>query len=402
MDLPLEKHQNTLIISKTSIMNTQVMVLVPPAVYIDNTIALRKLVARLSRERLLGIDTESNSMYVYRERVCLVQISTRRADYIIDPLADVDMSLLAPIMANPNIEKIFHAADYDFICLTRDFGYTFRNVFDTMVAARVCGDKNIGLAHLLSEYCGIEMDKSHQRDDWGQRPLAHESLRYAQMDTHHLPQLRDTLLMRLKALNRLDEAREVFIDLCHVELPEREFDPEGYWRIGIPNDLSRREMAILRELYLLREEIAQKRDIPAFKVFSNKTLVSMARYAPQSEDELIAADGVSPLLARRYGAQILAAIEHGNHAKLPPQPTPNHVEQGVSDRYIALHTWRKERAIARGVESDVIVSKDTLWALAREAPKTLDGLRNIRGLGPWRLRTYGEEILQVLSMNGGL
>jgi ribonuclease D len=377
------------------------MVQVPPATYIDNTAALQALVAKLAREPLLGIDTESNSMYVYRERVCLVQISTRRADYIIDPLANIDMSLLAPLMANPKIEKIFHAADYDLICLTRDFGYSFSNVFDTMIAARVCGNKNIGLAHLLAEYCGVEVDKSHQRDDWGQRPLAHESLRYAQMDTHHLPHLRDTLMKRLGKLKRFDEAREVFIDLCHVKLPERDFDPEGYWRIGTPNELTRRQMAILRELYLLREDIAQKRDLPAFKVFSNKTLIAIARFAPRNNEALIEIDGMSPLMVRRYGQQIFIALEQGKHAKLPLPPIPHHVEPGVSERYIALHTWRKERAIERGVESDVIVSKDTLWALAREAPKTLDGLRNIRGLGPWRLQNYGEEILQIL-LSGGM
>ncbi|MFN8372072.1 MAG: HRDC domain-containing protein [Anaerolineae bacterium] len=373
------------------------MVQVPPATYINSTQALQKLVNKLSQESLLGIDTESNSMYAYRERVCLVQLSTRHADYIIDPLASVNMELLAPLMANPNIEKVFHAAEYDFICLTRDFGYTFVNVFDTMVAARVCGEKNIGLGSLLTQYCAVEVDKSHQRDDGGQRPLSPDSLRYAQMDTHYLPLLRDILLSRLEAFKRVDEAREAFTDLCHVELPDREFDPEGYWRIGVPNELTRREMAILRELYLLREEIAQRRDLPAFKVFSNKSMVAIVREMPKNLDQLMTVEGMSPSLARRYGAYVFEAVERGKRAKLPPQPQPPVTDPDVAERYIALHNWRKERAIQRGVESDVIISKDTLWALAREAPRTLDGLRNIRGLGPWRLQAYGEEILRILD-----
>ncbi len=371
----------------------------PPATCIDTTEALQKLVIQLAQEPLLAIDTESNSMYAYRERVCLVQISTRSADYIIDPLAGVDMSLLAPLMADPNIEKVFHAAEYDLICLTRDYGFTFYNLFDTMTAARICGYKTIGLAYLLAEHCGVEIDKSHQRDDWGQRPLSYESLRYAQMDTHYLPALRDTLQARLESLKRLDEAREAFIDACHVHLPERDFDPDGYWRIGMPHDLTRREMAILRELYLLREDIAQKRDAPAFKVFSNRTLIAIARYQPRNNDELLTIEGMSPLMVRRYGHQLLTATEHGRRAKLPPQPPQHTVAWAVTERYMALHTWRKERAIERGVESDVIISKDTLWVLAREAPRTLDGLRNIRGLGPWRLQAYGEEILRVLTQN---
>jgi ribonuclease D len=375
------------------------MVQIPPATYINNTDALRALVLKLAQEPLLAIDTESNSMYVYRERVCLVQISTRAADYIIDPLANIDMALLAPLMAAPHIEKVFHAAEYDLICLTRDFQYVFNNIFDTMVAARVCGDKVFGLGNLLAEYCGVALDKSHQRDDWGQRPLAPESLYYAQMDTHYLLYLRDVLYARLEQIKRLEEAHEAFTDLLHVEVPEREFDPEGYWRIGIPNELTRREMAILRELYVLREEIAQKRDVPAFKIFTNRTLVMMAQQSPRNTNDLFDIEGMTPLLVRRYGSQVLGAIERGKHSKLPPPPQPYMNEPGVSERYIALHAWRKERALQRGVESDIIISKDTLWALAREAPKSLDGLRNIRGLGPWRLQAYGEEILHVLKLN---
>ncbi|NWF70146.1 MAG: HRDC domain-containing protein [Chloroflexi bacterium] len=377
------------------------MIKFPPAAYIQSNDALGALVAQLAREPLLAVDTESNSMYAYRERVCLVQISTPGADYIIDPLANVDMQLLAPLMANPQIEKVFHAAEYDLICLTRDYGFQFQNIFDTMIAARICGKKNIGLGHLLAEYLEVELDKSHQRDDWGQRPLPRESLHYAQMDTHHLLRLRDLLCGQLQALKRWDEALEVFGDLCYVELPERDFDPDGYWRIGLPHDLNRREMAVLRELYLLREDIAQKRDLPSFKIFSNKTLIALARYMPQHSDELRDITGMSPLLVRRYGYVLLQTIERGRRAKLPPPPPPPTSEPGVTERYMALHTWRKERAQERGVESDVIVSKDTLWALARQAPNTLDALRTIRGLGPWRLQTYGEEILQVLRLLQG-
>src|SRR5690606_29531 len=132
-------------------------------------------------------DTESNSLYAYRERVCLIQLSTRSRDYILDPLIIVDMSPLAPLLADPGVEKVFHAAEYDLICLHRDYGFIVNNLFDTMVAARICGYKAIGLGSLLSEFLGVELDKRHQRDDWGERPLPPDSLRYAQMDTHYLP-----------------------------------------------------------------------------------------------------------------------------------------------------------------------------------------------------------------------
>jgi ribonuclease D len=369
----------------------------PPAAYINSNEALRTLAAKLSQEPLLAIDTESNSLYAYRERVCLVQISTRTADYIVDPLAKLDMKLLAPLMSSPTIEKVFHAAEYDLICMTRDFGYTFANLFDTMAAARICGNKAIGLANLLQEFCGVTVDKSHQRDDWGQRPLHADSLRYAQLDTHYLPALRDKLYEQLQQMKRLEEAHESFLDLCYIDLPDREFDPEGYWKLGLPNDLNRREMALLREVYLLREAIAQERDIPPFKIFTNSTLIALVKASPNSLSQLMGVDGMSPAYVRMYHKRIIAALARGRHAKPPPPPRPSVSEPGVTERYQALHNWRKERAITRGVESDVIISKDTLWMLAKEAPTTLEALRKIRGLGPWRLQTYGEEILRVIQ-----
>src|SRR5262249_2530874 len=155
-----------------------------------------------------AIDTESNSLYAYRERVCLVQISTRTADYIVDPLTIGDMTPFADLMANPAIEKVFHAAEYDLICLKRDYALICQNLFDTMIAARIVGLKLVGLGNLLEQYAGVKADKSHQRDNWGERPLPKESLLYAQMDTHYLPLLRDSLHAELVNTNRLTEAQE--------------------------------------------------------------------------------------------------------------------------------------------------------------------------------------------------
>ncbi len=269
--------------------------MIPPAAYMDRADDLRALADRLAREPLLAIDTESNSLHAYRERVCLIQLSTRTADYILDPYAIRDMQPLAPLFADPNIEKVFHAAEYDLLCMKRDFGFEFNNLFDTMIAARVCGYKQIGLGALLSEVAGVSMDKKHQRDNWGQRPLPEESLIYAQMDTHYLPLLRDHFLGELSRLNRLEEARESFYDVSRVPAARAaSFDPEGYWRIGVPNHLARREMAILRELYFIRERLAEQRDLPPFKIFSDKTMVAVAQKMPTTPGELQRLDGMSP------------------------------------------------------------------------------------------------------------
>src|SRR5262245_9077289 len=220
------------------------MTTLPPATYIQKDSDLQRLVSTLKDEPLLEIDTESNSLYAYCERVCLVQISTRTADYIVDPLTIHDMTPFANLMADPAIEKVFHAAEYDLICLKRDYQLTCHNLFDTMIAARIVGLKLVGLGNLLEQYASVKADNSHQRDNWGERPLPEESLLYAQMDTHYLPLLRDNLYAELVKTNRLTEAAETFEELCRVPAGNNDFDPEGYWGIGYPYHLNRRQMAI--------------------------------------------------------------------------------------------------------------------------------------------------------------
>jgi ribonuclease D len=377
--------------------------LLHPATYIDQVDSLQRLVAELEDEPLLGIDTESNSLHAYRERVCLIQISSRDRDYIVDPLAIADMTPLKTLFADPNIEKVFHAAEYDLMCLQRDFGIRITNLFDTMIAARICGYKQVGLNNLLAQHLGVQLDKSHQRDDWGQRPLPEDSLRYAQMDTHYLPHLRDMLRAELESHGHLAEAEETFVEIS-LNTPAhdgRSFDPDGFWKIGMPNQLHPSEMAVLRELYLLREEIAEERDTPPFKVFSNKTLVDLARTMPTTSGEMVGIDGMSPAQIRRYNRHITDAIRRGRRATLPTPPSHRPPPQEVTDRYLVLHAWRKDKATARGVESDVIISKQALWDLADKVPTTMEALEAIPSIGPWRLQTYGEELLVVLrKLNG--
>ncbi len=374
------------------------MTLISPATYIRTFDDLRRLTDTLAREPVIAIDTESNSLYAYRERVCLIQISTRDADYIVDPLIIADVSPLAPLLENPALEKIFHAAEYDLICLKRDYGFTVVNLFDTMIAARICGHKQIGLSSLLSEYEGVEQDKKHQRDDWGQRPLPPDSLLYAQMDTHFLPSLRDKLAEKLTELGRWHEAREAFEEATNVVMPDTAFNPDGYWRLGLPNQLTRRQMAILRELYLLRDEIAARRDQPPFKIFMDRTLVQLSQIAPQTLTDLYGIAGMSPAQIRRYGDQLLRAVAKGDRAKLPPPPERQPpADPLVVDCYTTLREWRRNRAQERGVESDVILSRETLWALAERIPTTLEAMRDIPGLGPWKLDAYGNELLDVIK-----
>ena len=372
----------------------------PSAAYIDDDHRLQGLVPLLAREPLLAIDTESNSLHAYRERVCLIQISTRAADYIVDPLTIGDLSPLAPVLADPRIEKVFHAAEYDLMCLKRDFNFTIRNLFDTMVTARVCGFRAVGLGALLKEFIGIHVDKSHQRDDWGQRPLPTSSLRYAQMDTHYLPTVRDHLAARLAEMGREPEAYETFDEICNVRMTNNYHNPEGYWRLALSNNLTSRQTALLRELYLWRDQLAEHRDVPPFKILSDKTLIALARHAPETSNDLNQIHGMSDGNIRRFGRDVLRLISQGGEAPLPEPPPPEPAaDPRIVELYTVLREWRRDRANERGVESDVVVSRDALWSMAEKMPLTHDELREMSVLGPWRLETYGEEVLAIIQQH---
>ncbi len=370
----------------------------PPVTMVETDDRLKRAVDVMASEAMLAVDTESNSLYAYRERVCLIQISTRQQDFIIDPLAVHDMSPLAPLFASETIEKVFHAATYDVMTMKRDFGFTFRNLFDTMIAARICGFRAIGLNNLVSEIIGLQLDKSHQRDDWGVRPLSRESLLYAQTDTHYLPAIRDHFDQLFTERGLWREVRETFGELNRLPAANHVFDPEGYWRLGKPSQLRARPMAILRELYLWRENTARRIDLPPFKILQDKVLVAVAQTAPSTPEQLSHVDGMTPGLQRRFGAEVLKTVERGRHAALPtPPPTEPPADPFVVEVYTALREWRKHRAESRGVEADVILAREALWALAEHLPTTLDELRAIPSLGEWRKQTYGEELLGVLA-----
>ena len=142
-----------------------------PPIWVDQPAEVERLARDLTKASRFAVDTESNSLHAYQEQVCLIQVSSPRVDYLIDPLAIHDLSSLGPLFSNPNTETIFHAAEYDLICLTRDFDYHFSRLFDTMHAARVLGRTAFGLGSLLESEFGISLDKHYQRANWGQRLL---------------------------------------------------------------------------------------------------------------------------------------------------------------------------------------------------------------------------------------
>ena len=199
-------------------------------VWIDQPQHLRHAAEELASQQILAIDTESNSLYAYQEQVCLVQISTRLKDYLIDARALPDLSPLAEIFNSDRILKVFHAAEYDLICLFRDYGFRFNFIFDTMLAARILGFQHVGLGALLEKYFGVQMNKKYQRADWGKRPLKPEMLEYARQDSHYLIALQEQLRAELVAADLLDLAVEDFTRLTIGIEDTTETCADDFWK----------------------------------------------------------------------------------------------------------------------------------------------------------------------------
>jgi ribonuclease D len=274
---------------------------------VSDAAALGALVERLRAEPVVALDTESNSFHVYRERVCLLQLSTRTGDWIVDPLA-VDPRPLGAVLCDGR-ETVLHGADYDVRCLSREYGWRLPRLFDTMAAARRLGRTGLGLSALVEHQFGVRLSKSFQRADWGHRPLTREQLTYAALDTHYLLPLYDTLAAELTSRGALDEARKEFDRIASAVPRERVFDTEGWRRLKGARELDAPGRTVLRALWIAREEAARAADRPPFKVLGEATMVDIARRRPADEDALGRIVGVTPSVLRRMGAAIRAALD---------------------------------------------------------------------------------------------
>lgn len=351
----------------------------------------------LSKQSRISVDTESNSLHAFREQVCLIQFSTPRTDYLLDPFAFDDLSALAPLFSNPRLEKILHAAEYDLICLKRDFGFEFANLFDTMYAARVLGYTQVGLDNMLAEKLGIKVDKRHQKADWGARPLTPAQIDYARFDTHYLFQLRDILEAELEERGRLQLAREDFARACSVDLPREKVNGASWRRFSARKDISTRELTILRELCSFRDRVAEQLDRPPFKVITDNTLLAIARNLPEKDVDL-SGIGLSSKQIRLWGSEILGAARRGAGMPMVTREQIPRPSDLVLKRLEKLKNWRKSVAREMGVESDIVLPKAYMNILAETPPRNFSELKATLADSPWRLSQFGEKILKTLGV----
>lgn len=267
-------------------------------------------IEEISEATHLAVDSESNSYFAYKPRICLIQISTNNKDFILDPLTLNDLSGLGRVLSDPSIEKILHAAENDLIGFKRDYRFQVMNIFDTSIACRLLGRKKLGLARILSKDFGINMDKKYQRCNWERRPLNQEQLYYAQQDTRFLLKLRDELHGQLIERNLWNQAKNEFARLERIRVkPPREWDSEGYLRLRGIEKLSKSSLRVLKDLFSYREHLARKTNKAPFRIMNNEVMVRLARETPDNKHDLLRIKGLPSRFKGKGATPLLRAIK---------------------------------------------------------------------------------------------
>ncbi|MCX5786193.1 MAG: HRDC domain-containing protein [Elusimicrobia bacterium] len=370
--------------------------------FVENQKDFDALVPKLAKQKFLALDTESNSLYVYKEQFCLLQIASEHINAVVDTLR-VDIRPLLPVFADPKVEKILHSADSDIKVIKASVGGTFENIFDVMVASKYLGMKKCGLESLVGEFFGVALNKKFQKADWGRRPLSKEMLDYAITDVLYLYKLRELLAAQLSEKNRLEEIKDQFRQLARVEPVPFHFDEKGFSRLHNARQLNGRGLAVLRELYLSREVAAIRRNVPSFKIISEDLMLRLAVAPREGIENLDIFKGVTNYVLANHGPWIREALQKG--LKVPevtfPRREVSHEKRvyfdSVKTKFNVLKLWRKTTAAKRNMLPEAILGNDILERIAFASPRTVEDFQTIRGLAGEKLLIYAADILDFLK-----
>jgi len=362
---------------------------------------LKGTAACLEAETAIGVDLEADSLFHYREKVCLIQISTPSKNILVDPLALDDLSPLSPVFRNPHIRKIFHGADYDMRSLYRDFNIEVCGLFDTQIAARFVGVRETGLAALLKEYMGVIAEKKYQKKDWSQRPLPDAMLAYGVQDTCHLLSLCRMLEKELREKERLTFVEEECELLSKVR-PNSETDDPLFLKFKGARRLGPRDLAVLESVLHLRDELARKRDRPPFKILGNASIIEMVERKPATEKALREIKGVSVRQVKMLGQALLKNIAEGlalEENQLPafPRKTRRRIGVRASRRIEALKHWRDKRAREMNLDPSLICTTAQIQSIALAHFRREEELEEVDTLRAWQKNLFGDEIYSLMK-----
>lgn len=343
---------------------------------IDTDERLAEFLPPLRAAEWIALDTEADSLHAYPEKVCLIQVSTVDGDRLIDPLAKLDLD---PLLDALNAHRlIMHGADYDLRLLRKHHEFVPRAIFDTMLAARLLGQRQFGLASLVEQFLGVKLEKGAQKANWARRPLTERMELYARNDTHYLKPLADRLKLELQQRGRLawhEESCARLIEECTRLQPT---DPDHVWRVKGSFALSRGALAVLRALWHWREREAVANNRPPFFILPHDALVELAAAAEARRP-------IEPILPRHLSQRrrdgLARAVKAG--LEVPPAQYPsvlrhNHRRPTESERrrYHELEKRRNVQAHKLEMDPTLIASRSTLNDLSRDWVRHAPSLMN--------------------------
>ncbi|TYT73640.1 ribonuclease D [Desulfobotulus mexicanus] len=362
---------------------------------------LQGILPLLENADRIGVDLEADSMFHFKEKVCLIQLTAAKRNFVLDPLCIPDLSPLGPVFADPSVRKIFHGADYDVRSLFRDFGFEVQNLWDTELATRFLGYRTSGLDAVLKARFGASLDKKYQKKDWSQRPLSPEMIAYASEDTRYLIPLSEQLEAELVAKGRLDWVAEECCILQEVRATEGEERPL-FLRFKGAGRLDGRSLAVLEALLEFRLDMAEKKDKPLFKVLGGEALLRLAQLRPRTMEAVKSSKVLSPRQLSMHGPVLLQCIQGAlalPETELPvyPKTRAARIKPLVSMRIKAMKDWRDALAEKLDMDPALLCNKALLTRLAQLNPASMDVLETIPEMRKWQRDVLGEGLLQVLA-----
>ncbi len=361
------------------------------------------LITRLGQAERVAVDTEADSLHHYFEKVCLIQISFHGDDYLIDPLSKIDLSQFLNVLSIKPL--IIHGADYDLRMLRTSFGFRPQcEVFDTMLAAQILGYEHFGLAALIQRYLDTTVTKQGQKSDWSLRPLSPMQLDYAYTDTRFLELIANRMGTEMDSVGRCEWHRETCQAMVIATGQDTQRDPDDAWRIKHIGQLTRQQLAYLRELWHWRDREARQADRPSFKILNNQHLFALTTWATSHQDHPLSSDAQLPRHINGKRLELLkAAIQKA--ATLPEREWPQQKKRmkskhALPDEIRDIDILREECSrIAKtlGITASVLAPRAAVKSIICAGAKTLEDIIAHGSLLRWQATLLEPAVKRIMT-----
>ena len=369
--------------------------------FIESKEELQQICDNFLKEEVIGVDLEADSLYCFKEKICLIQIATADEAFLIDPFVLKEISPFLNILENKDIIKIFHGSDFDIRSIDRDYHAKVNNLFDTEIACRFLGLKERGLGSLLKRNFNINSNKKYQKANWSKRPFLQEMIKYSVMDVKYLTKLYNIINKKLTDNGRFTWAKEEF-EIQEQVRYENHHSAPLFKKFKGAGKLEKRSLAVLENLLQLRIKIAQKKNQPLFKIISNSSLTTLSVNRPETIAQILEIKALSRKQIDIYGKLCLEEINKAmkiEHDKLPSYPkTRGHrINYNEEKRIKSLKKLREKLSTSMGIEPGFLLNNSLITAIAIQAPQNSEALLEIDNIRRWQVQNIGDDIISAVG-----